>query len=354
MLSEINGGLMNQFIAGASCGSNPRNFAVSNNATLGGYWTYAGNYALADRYFQSAAGASSMNDMYLARGAYVFTDNAWVPNATGKECYGAASLKSYAEPTIGDLLNSCSIDWAWYGEGYAVKLTDRNATHCYPQYYDPSDNPFQYYATITDNPAHNRDYTDFAANISAGTLPAVSYIKPLGFKSEHGGGGNKISDGVTFVSGAINAILNSPAYRDSTLIILTYDESGGYYDHISTPPTSTVDGKRYAAREPVLAMGFFAMSNAVSHVQMEHASLIQFIEWNWLSGTPGQLQTRDAVVNNIGSLLDSTKTGVPVPSGNSATGIGRVKSDGDRFIPARKGFFLRNKLNQILGRLFGR
>ena len=82
------------------------------------FWDLAAGNALADRYFQSAAGASSMNDMYLARGSFVFTDNSSVPDAVGKECSSVASHKSYTEPTIGDLLATCNLDWTWYGEGY--------------------------------------------------------------------------------------------------------------------------------------------------------------------------------------------------------------------------------------------
>jgi phospholipase C len=62
----------------------------------------------------------------------------------------------------------------------------------------------------------------------------------------------------------------------------------------------------------MLAMGPFARTNYVSHVTMEHSSIVKFIEWNWLGGT-GQLGARDAVVNNLGSLLDPARTGVVVP-----------------------------------------
>jgi phospholipase C len=97
-------------------------------------------------------------------------------------------------------------------------------------------------------------------------------------------------------------------------VILTYDESGGYFDHVAPPQESTVDNEPYGARIPFLALGPFARSNYISHVTMEHSSLVKFIEWNWLGGTTGQLGTRDAVVANIGSVLDPTRTGVAVPS----------------------------------------
>jgi hypothetical protein len=60
-------------------------------------------------------------------------------------------------------------------------------------------------------------------------------------------------------------------------------------------------------------MGPFARKNFVSHVTMEHSSVVKFIEWNWLGGTTGQLGTRDTTVANLGSLLDPGATGTHVP-----------------------------------------
>ncbi|GEM_PF-1569117 len=319
-LSEIDGGRMDKFVSGAAC-SNPRNFAVADKAALGAYWDYAAKYAMADRCFQSVAGASSSNDMYLARGAFVFVDNSVMPDATGKECAPGAAYKNYAEPTVGDLLDACSVPWTWYGGGYKTKLTDKDPGHCYPSYYDPSDNPFQYYSRFTDKPQYNKDYSEYAAAISSGTLPAVSFVKALGSATEHGG--SPISPGVAFVKATVDAVLNAPAYRDNTLIILTYDEGGGYYDHVAPPADSPVDGQPYGPRQPFMALGAFAKTNTVSHVPMELASVLAFIEWNWLGKASGLLQTRDAVANNLGSLLDSAKTGATVPSGPTPTALER-------------------------------
>ena len=96
-------------------------------------------------------------------------------------------------------------------------------------------------------------------------------------------------------------------------MILTYDESGGYFDHIAPPAKSTVDMAPYGPRIPMMAMGPFVKKNFVSHVQMEHSSLVKFIEWNWLDQQTGQLSTRDKSVANIGSMLDTTATGTAVP-----------------------------------------
>src|SRR5262249_38615654 len=123
--------------------------------------------------------------------------------------------------------------------------------------------------------------------------------------------GTKISAGVSFVSGIVSQIQHSKL-AGSTLILITYDESGGWFDHVAPPSASAVDGQPYGARVPMLAIGPFARTNFVSHITMAHSSIVKSIEWNWLGAT-GQLGARDAVVANIGSLLDPAKTGLPVP-----------------------------------------
>jgi phospholipase C len=100
---------------------------------------------------------------------------------------------------------------------------------------------------------------------------------------------------------------------DSTLVLFTYDESGGYYDHVAPPPTSVLDPVPYGPRVPTIAIGRFAKKAFISHVEMEHSSIVKFIEWNWLGGHTGQLGGRDLEVHNIGSLLDESQTGIAVP-----------------------------------------
>jgi phospholipase C len=131
------------------------------------------------------------------------------------------------------------------------------------------------------------------------------------YKNEHPGYGDTVSQGVAFVQGVVNAVLASN-YASSTLVLVTWDEGGGFYDHVAPPAPSAVDMQPYGTRVPLLAIGPFARQNFVSHVVMEHSSILKFIEWNFLGAT-GQLAARDAVVNNIGSLLDPAATGAPVP-----------------------------------------
>ena len=319
-LTEIDTGKMDGFVTSSVCGS-PLNFAYAD-ATVQPYWTLAQKGALADRYFQPVVGASASNDLYLARAQFVFADNDLEPEAIGSSCSLVGTTMQYTDPTIADLLEKAGVTWGWYSEGYGVMAQAVMTGGCpmsgpsdcafgggtFDCGYDPSDNPFAYYKDLADDPAHFKDYSAFATDLSGGTLPAVSYIKALEYKTEHPGFGNLISAGVTFVGAAIAAI-EASSYAPNTLVLVTWDEGGGFFDHVPPPATSTVDNQPYGTRVPLIAVGPLAGVGTISHVTMEHSSIVKFIEHNWL-GQTGQLHGRDATVANIGSLLDPS-LGVP-------------------------------------------
>ena len=318
-LKEMNGGAMDRYVAGVASCSNPRNFAVAPASLVQPYWDYAKAGALADRYFQPIIGATSANDMYFARAGFVFDDNAYGPDAIGKSCI-SLTPKDFTETTIGDLLIANQVSWAFYAEGYQAMKSATGAcpaapADCastrYPCTFDPSDVPFDYYPSLKDNPLYLRDYSQLAKDVAGGTLPSVVFVKALGYRTEHPG--SSISAGIKFVQEVVSGITSSP-YAPSTLVLLTYDEGGGYFDHVAPPKTNTADGKPYGTRVPLVAIGPFARKDFVSHVTMEHSSIVRFIEWNWLGGKTGQLGTRDTNVANLGSLLDPMATGTPVPA----------------------------------------
>jgi phospholipase C len=320
-LGEIDGGKMDGFVTSSLCGS-PLNFAYADT-TVQSYWSLAAKSALADHYFQPVAGESTSNDMYLARAQFVLLDNMYEPQAIGASCSLTAATMQYTDTTIADLLVQAGVTWSWYGAGYdAMKQAQASGGTCppvpagcafgvqtYPCVYDPSDDPFAYYPAFVDKPAYFKDYTQLATDLAGANLPAVSFVKAIGYESEHPGYGDTVSAGITFVSGTIAAI-EASSYAPNTLVLITWDEGGGHFDHIAPPPTSTVDNQPYGTRVPLLAIGPLAGVGVVSHVQMEHSSIVKFIEYNWLGGQTGQLKGRDTVVANIGSLLDPN-LGVP-------------------------------------------
>jgi phospholipase C len=211
--------------------------------------------------------------------------------------------------------------------------------------------------------------SDLVTDLASGNLPAVAMIRSLGYRSEHpttaGTKGVTISAGLDFVNIVLVAIERGD-YAAKTLILITWDEGGGFYDHVAPPevladgtplpraflgsPSSTTtdairrpaaigepecfrcssDPQRqgqqfYGTRIPLIAVGPFARKYSpgsvgggfISHVTMEHSSIVKFIEWNWLGKKTGQLGTRDAHVNNLGSMLttDLQIIGVKVPEG---------------------------------------
>jgi phospholipase C len=320
-VEEMDDGGMDQFVQGTSC-SSPDNLAYADPASVSTYWQLAASGALADRYFQPIAGATSANDMYFARAHFVFLDNSFMTESKGALCAGGVEA-SYTDPTIADLLIDAGVSFGVYAGGYADAVHASPAcgpvpSDCpaqavgYPCTYDPSDIPFEYYPSLQDNPLYMKDISRLAADLSDGGLPSFSYVKAIGYLTEHPGGGTLISSGEAFVQAVIDSVAASP-YAASTLILVTFDEGGGYFDHVPPPPPSPVDGQPYGTRVPMIAVGPFARSNAISHVTLEHSSVVKFIEWNWLGQQTGQLGTRDAVVHNLGSLLDPLATGAVVP-----------------------------------------
>ncbi len=324
-VDELDQGKMDHFVTStvSGCGS-AHNFAISDATIIKPYHDLAAQYAIADRYFQPIAGQSSSNDMYLAVAKEVFIDNAFVPDTTGRACsLGAQPKRIEGEKTIADILQTAGKRVAWYAEGYddQVKAGTDNCPSAepgcgfnlpvYPCTYSNGDVPFLYYAQHADDPKFMADYTQLAKDLAGGTLPDVSYVKAIGFRGEHPGYGTKLSDGVKFVTDLVNTVEKS-CYANNTLILVTWDEGGGYFDHVAPPPTSTVDNQPYGTRIPLIAIGRYAKKGEVSHVTMEHSSIVKFLEYNY-TGQTGQLGARDAVVNNIGSLLDPAETGVTIP-----------------------------------------
>jgi phospholipase C len=325
-LAEEDGGLMDRYVTGAGACSDPRHFAYADSSTMATYWQFAQTGALADRYFQPVAGQSASNDIYLIRARFEFLDNAYEPDAIGSKCAIVTTTTSFSDPMIGDLLNSAGVSWTFYAEGYQAMVDAQRDNTCprapkdcpfglglYPCTFDPDDVPSDFFAAGRDNAKTLRDYSQFAQDLANVSLPQVVYIRGSGYHSEHPGEDTTITDGVNFSKQVVDAVAASE-YAEDTLVLLTWDEGGGFFDHVAPPTGPTIDGQPYGTRIPLIAIGPFAQSNEISHVVLEHSSIVKFIEWNWLGGQTGQLGGRDASIANLGSLLDPTATGVMVPN----------------------------------------
>jgi phospholipase C len=351
-VAQVDGGLMDHYVVGSNvfpstveglytynC-SDPHNWAVAGMPLMQTYWGYADTGALADRYFQPSVGSTSANDMYLAVAQWQFDDNTLRPLTAGTGCLGpggtATNIKGTA--TVADLLVNNGYTFRMYADGFADAVA--SAPQCASQVnkfpadcepgeqsqmystcnYDPSDLPFQYYDQFADKPEFIVDYSQFAGEVAGGTLPSFAYIKARTYTNEHPKW-STLSRGIAFVKKAVDEIEASP-YASDTLILLVWDEGGGFYDHVPPPaPVATrydQDGSGaavpYGTRVPMLALGRFARAGTVSHTTLEHSSIVRFLEYNFLGPRfAGALGHRDATVANLGSLLDPTATGITIP-----------------------------------------
>jgi phospholipase C len=215
----------------------------------------------------------------------------------------------FTDKTIGDSLSdaSPSISWKWYSGGWdnALAGTPDKTFQFHHQ-------PFAYYARWgTDGSpakaAHLQDETNFYSDVKNGTLPSVSFIKPLGVNNEHPGYADLI-DGQNHVANLVKAIQDSP-YWKNTAIIITYDEYGGHWDHVAPP--KTVDGWGPGSRVPAIIISPYARRHFVDHTQNETVSILKFIETRY---NLAPLTSRDAAAGNLLTSFDFSQ---PVPATTS-------------------------------------
>jgi phospholipase C len=270
---------------------------------------------------------------------------------------------------IGDLLNAADITWGGFMGGFNLGMKNPNATtDCGRSTYSavmkreikdyiPHHNWFQYYAS-TANPTHARpasmedvgysfehdgtrdpanheyDLQDFYNAVKAGNFPAVSYIKLPAFQDGHAGYSNPL-DEQTGIVDIVNFVEQQPDWKN-TAIVITYDDSDGWYDHGFSAPTNPsfdkvadqLDGKcgigmplcgitghpvngrcGPGPRLPFLVISPWAKPNYVSHAEIEQASVIRFIEDNWLNGERLGEGSFDALSGSIMDMFDFTSTG---------------------------------------------
>jgi phospholipase C len=157
----------------------------------------------------------------------------------------------------------------------------------------------------------SRPVDTFFAQAAAGTLPAFSYLDPF-FLGEGQGGSNDdhphadILRGQAFLSNVVNAITASPLW-ESTAVIITYDEWGGFFDHVvppvlpDVPPTDGFDHKQAGFRVPAFVISPFARRGRIDQHVYDHTSILKFVEWRF--GLPS-LAPRDKAARNLAHALD--------------------------------------------------
>jgi phospholipase C len=270
----------------------------------------------------------------------------------------ASALVAMSGPNLGDLLNAAGVSWGWFQGGFAVDRDGRCSSAHPPvaldraQGIDPATDPdvfadyqahhepFQYYDSTTnprhlppssvgmigrtDQANHQYDLSDFFQALDAGNLPAVSFLKAAAYQDGHAGHSDPL-DEQEFIVGVLNRLQRSPEWA-STAVIIAWDDSNGYYDHVMPPLVNhsatllddgcgdSNDGPParcgYGPRLPLLVISPFAKRNYVSHALLDQTSIVRFIDDNWLGG---QRLTSVSFDNFAGSLADLFDFTAPPP-----------------------------------------
>jgi acid phosphatase len=197
--------------------------------------------------------------------------------------------------TIGDRLSAANVDWAWYAGGWNDALAGNGAQDLFQYHHQP----FVYFANYADGTpgraAHLKDETDFVAAAQAGTLPAVSFVKPEGLDNEHPNYTDVLT-GETHAESLLNAVRNGPDWS-TTAIVITYDENGGFWDHVAPP-----GGDRWGpgTRVPAIVVAPFAKAGYVDSTVYDTTSITALIEHRW---NLAPLGTRDAAAMDLANAF---------------------------------------------------
>lgn len=321
---QIDGGKMDKFVAWSDSSSLVMNYYNGSKLPL---WAYAKKYVLTDNFFHSAFGGSFLNHFWFVCACSPRYDGApaslvaKLDDKGGLISDGAVTPDSYAVntmqpvqgphaasitdpkllltlqnmPNIGDRLSAKGVSWAWYSGGWddAVAGTPDPEFQFHHQ-------AFAFFRnTALGTPGakeHLKDELDFVAGIQKGELPQVVFFKPLGEDNEHPGYTN-VTSGEHHTADILKMIERGPLWKDS-VVIVTYDENGGLWDHVAPP---VIDRWGPGTRIPTLVVSPFAKKGFVDHTQYETDSILKLIETRYGLAPLG---TRDAAANDLTGTLD--------------------------------------------------
>ena len=326
--ADINSGKMDGFIAQAEKGKkgcvDPTNPNCTNAKTpdvmgyhdareIPNYWAYAKNFVLQDHMFEPNASWSLPSHLFMV--------SAWSAKCTQQgdpaSCTNALDGASrsvgvknndYAWTDLTYLLYKNKVSWAYYlDQGTQPDCADDQMT-CLPQSQKVKVpgiwNPLPQFDTVkNDGQLGNiQDISNFSTAAKQGKLPAVSWVVPNGKVSEHPPA--LVSTGQSYVTALINSIMQGPDWN-STAIFLSWDDWGGFYDHV-TPPS--VDENGYGLRVPGLVISPYAKQGSIDHQTLSFDAYLKFIEDDFLNSsridpkTDGRPDPRPTVRENVSIL----------------------------------------------------
>jgi phospholipase C len=350
--------------------------------TVTGLWNYAQNYSMSENDWDTTFGPSTPGALNVTSGdtqgaealSPAWSSTPGAPATSGAVNDGSMSgdvdpyfdtcsdgnhtttgaLGEMTGENIGDLLNQQRVTWGWFQGGFAPTATNSGGAVCGATAdniagiadadYSPHHNPFQYYASTanpehlapsslseigyTDQASHQYDLSYFADALNGtggAALPSVSYLKAPEAQDGHPGYSDPL-DEQKFIVNEVNAIEQSK-YWSSTAIVITYDDSDGWYDHqaptiVSGSSDATLDASEcssvavtvgttnarcgYSQRLPFVVISPYTKANYVSDKEIDTASVVKFIEDNWLNGEriPNSFDATSGSLDSAGSLLD--------------------------------------------------
>jgi phospholipase C len=224
-----------------------------------------------------AAGASA--DLADPKGTTIGTTFIGVP------------LPPQTTKTVGDTLSAKGVSWAWYAGAWNQAIADGRQPNGTPRKiiysrdpespnFQPHHQPFNYYARFApgtaDRERHLKDGDDLMKDIAAGTLPSVAFYKPPGRANQHPSYTDLVK-GDSHIAEILEKLRAGPQWK-GMLVIVTYDENGGFWDHVS-PPTGPGHSDRWgpATRIPALIVSPFAKRGFVDDTQYDTTSIIKFV-----------------------------------------------------------------------------
>ena len=286
-------------------------YAYVPRSQTGPYWTLASAYTFGDHMFQSNTGPSFPSHQYLIAGQSANTDED--PTGTPWGCDAPSSVlvpviqtsgadgpgvhPCFDYPTIADLLDAHHIGWRFYSSADNADAAGNGFTW----------SAFQAIKHIRFGSDWKKDIvtpdTQVLTDIKNGTLAQVTWITPATQYSDHPGEG-ATAHGPDWVADIINEIGASP-FWDSTVVFVTWDDWGGWYDHVVPPQ---VDSMGLGFRVPLIVVSPYAKHGYVSHTTHEASGFLHYIEETF--GLPS-LGTRDATADDLADCFDYTQTPQP-------------------------------------------
>ncbi len=368
--SAFDHGLMDKFVQtlnGSSCTDKSIVMDYYDGNTVTALWNYAQHFAMSDNSFGSTFGPSTPGALNLIAGQTHGATTPDIPNtvdngtiigdprpvAANDDCTIATAAKAAMSGTnVGDLLNAQNVTWGWFMGGFKPSSVVNGVAFCATTHkniagaavtdYIPHHEPFQYYTSTanphhlpptsvamigkTDQANHQYDLQDFWAAVNSGHMPAVSFLKAAAYQDGHAGYSDPL-DEQTFLVDTLNALQKRPEWHN-TAVVIAYDDSDGWYDHVMGPilsqsssPDDTLSGTGqcgtpkagayldrcgYGPRLPLLVISPFARHNFVDHSLTSQTSILRFIEDNWSLGRIGN-QSFDATAGSLDNMFDFSR-----------------------------------------------